>query len=392
MQTNRRNFLRMLGGCALAAGAVPFLPDAARAAGSATRYGLRTPSPVAGIDPEMNRMLHYASLAPSGHNSQPWYVRIIDPRRMIIGAAPERRLPAVDPDNREMMLSLGAFVENFHLAAGDMGYEARAKVKAGNPFEEEILEVTLRKGKPTGYPLGRMKMRRTVKQRFDSRELRKKDVEALSEPLAGHLFYFPPGSEHALCMQEGTVEAFRVQAARDEAQQELVRWLRLSREAEERHRDGLTTAGMEISGLKGWFVRNFTKPADFMKQSMRRRGVEQTAELAGEGGGWFVITSTGSSVSHLIETGRAFERMALLARERGIALHPMTQILEEEVGRREIAANHDAGMIPQFVLRAGYLDPYPDPVSPRRPVSWFVRDWPPGCGRPSGSGSRRPPG
>ena len=110
-----------------------------------------------------------------------------------------------------------------------------------------------------------------------------------------------------------------------------------------------------------------------MKQSMRKRSVEQTAKLAGQGGGWFVITSNGESVADLIETGRTFERMALMARERKVAIHPMTQILEEEVGRREIASNHDTGMIPQFVLRAGYLDPYPDPVSPRRPVSWFLR-------------------
>jgi len=65
--------------------------------------------------------------------------------------------------------------------------------------------------------------------------------------------------------------------------------------------------------------------------------------------------------------------MALMARERGIALHPMTQILEEEAGRSEIASNHDSGMLPQFVLRVGYLDPYPDPVSPRRPVSRFLK-------------------
>ena len=110
-----------------------------------------------------------------------------------------------------------------------------------------------------------------------------------------------------------------------------------------------------------------------MKKSMRKRSVEQTAGLAAEGGGWFVITSPGSSVADLIEAGRGFERMALMARERGVAIHPMTQILEEEVGRRGLASNHDAGMIPQFVLRVGYLDRYPDPVSPRRPVSWFLR-------------------
>jgi hypothetical protein len=130
---------------------------------------------------------------------------------------------------------------------------------------------------------------------------------------------------------------------------------------------------MEIRGLKGWYVRNLTKPEDFMKQSMRKRSIEQTARLAAEGAGWFVITSPGSSVADLIEAGRGFERMALKARERGVAVHPMTQILEETVGRKGIASNHDAGLIPQFVLRVGYLDRYPGPVSPRRPVSWFVR-------------------
>ena len=65
--------------------------------------------------------------------------------------------------------------------------------------------------------------------------------------------------------------------------------------------------------------------------------------------------------------------MALLARERNIAIHPMTQILEEKTGVNQLAANHQASMIPQFVLRVGYLKRYPEPVSLRRPVRWFVQ-------------------
>jgi hypothetical protein len=373
MTTDRRSFMKMLGGCALVAGAAPLIPVSMAAARSDFRSGLRTESPTAGLDPALGRILHYASLAPSGHNSQPWYVRLIDDREMIIGADPDRRLPAVDPNNREMMLSVGAFVENLSLAAGDMGYEVQTEVKAGSPFEQEILGVTLRKAKPIAYPLKRMTLRMTAKHGYRSSELTKDDVDALAEPLDGRLFYFPPGSEHARCIEEGTVEAFRVQTGRDEAQQELVKWLRLSREAEERHRDGLTTEGMEIRGLKGWYVRNFTKPDDFMKKGMRKKSVDQAARLVRQGGGWFVITSAGESVADLIDVGRRFERMALMARERGVAIHPMTQILEEEIGRSEIVSNHDSGMLPQFVLRVGYLDPYPDPVSPRRPVSWFLR-------------------
>ena len=86
-----------------------------------------------------------------------------------------------------------------------------------------------------------------------------------------------------------------------------------------------------------------------------------------------VITSRGSGVADLVETGRRFERTALLARERNLALHPMTQVLEEEKGRREIASSHGTDVIPQFVLRVGYLDKYPTPVSLRRTVASFVR-------------------
>jgi len=62
-----------------------------------------------------------------------------------------------------------------------------------------------------------------------------------------------------------------------------------------------------------------------------------------------------------------------MARERNIAIHPMTQFLEEKEGQKQIADNHDAKVIPPFVLRVGYLSNYPDPVSLRRPVSRFVK-------------------
>ena len=84
------------------------------------------------------------------------------------------------------------------------------------------------------------------------------------------------------------------------------------------------------------------------------------------------MTSDGRTVADLVETGRRFERMALKARERKIAVQPMTQYLEEKAGQKQIAANHEKGVTPQFILRFGYLNTYPDPVSLRRPVAWFV--------------------
>lgn len=324
------------------------------------------------LDTTSRSILYHASLAPSGHNSQPWRVRIESHRVWIIEADHERKLPAVDPQSRELMLSLGAFVENLVLAAGAVGLAADIQVLARELQDRDVLRVTFHEDKPNGYPLQRIVKRRTVKHGHLSRELSDADVNALSNAMGGRLFYFPRGSEHADCIRDAAVENFRFQAARDDAQEELVKWLRLNNRDARKYRDGLTSEGMEIGGFKGWFVRHFLKPEDFLKPSNRKQGVELTTELAHQGGGWLVMTSPGDTVADLIETGRRFERMALLAREHGIAIHPMTQILEEKKGLSQIVRHHGNDFFPQFILRVGYLEKYPEPVSLRRRVEWFV--------------------
>lgn len=373
MTLNRRKFLNQT----LSAAYVLGLGSVLSACGGLVRKDLPellTSIPASPLlDAKRLQILAYASLAPSGHNTQPWQVRSVSSNEWVIGADPQRRLPAVDPNNREVMLSLGAFAENLYLAAGALGFNAEMEVIAQSTFDEDILRVRLAEGNHTGYPLDVLEKRMTVKKGYQDRELSTEDFKALAMPLDGRLHYFPRGTDHARCIEEGSVENFRRQTLRDDAQEETVRWMRLGSAEAKRHRDGLTTAGMEITGFMGWVVRNFLSPKDFLKPSYREQSVEHTAKLAARGGGWLIITGNGNSPADLIETGRRFERMALLARKLNIAIHPMTQWLEEKGGRETVESNHSPDMIPQFVLRVGYLKKYPEPVSLRRPVKWFLK-------------------
>jgi hypothetical protein len=129
---------------------------------------------------------------------------------------------------------------------------------------------------------------------------------------------------------------------------------------------------MEITGFAGWYVRNFYKRDLVLKKSFRETGIKQVVERVAQGGGWLVMSGE-TSVAGLIETGRKFQRMWLKLRERGVAIHPMTQILEETANTDSVAKELGVGGTPQFVLRIGYVKTYPDPVSPRMPVPWFVR-------------------
>ena len=324
------------------------------------------------MNQETYKILYYASLAPSGHNSQPWSVRLLSTTEWIIESDMERRLFVVDSGNREVMLSMGAFIENLVIAAKVFGFNAHITILAKSNFDRQVAKVTFEKVKPQKYPLQRIAMRRTVKSNMLSRELGKTDIKAFEGKVGSRLYYFPRGGKHAVFMEKEAIDNFKIQTENDKAQEELSQWIRFKSIDIEKHRDGLTAQSMEISGIAGWYVRNFMKKKDVLTDSFRQKGIEKTIEQAGQGAGWLVITSAGNKAADLIDTGRRFQRMALIARERNIAIHPMTQAIEEKNGQTNIKANHKPETIPQFMLRVGYVNKYPNPVTLRRPVKWFV--------------------
>ena len=105
--------------------------------------------PVAGLDPAGMDILRLAALAPSGHNTQPWGIRIVAPDTWIIQSDERRWLPAVDPDQRETLLSIGAFVETLIQAAQAHGLEADLESLATSAQDRDIVRVRLRR---TGSP------------------------------------------------------------------------------------------------------------------------------------------------------------------------------------------------------------------------------------------------
>ena len=354
-------------------GAGPLLSSCSGIRRSSLKTSDILPDEIPELDDQSIAVLHFASLAPSGHNSQPWHVKRSNRFEWIIGANPNRRLPEVDPQNRELLLAIGAFTENLSLAASVYGFDLQVQVLASKTTEEEILKVILKKGKAGTYPLKRITSRRTVRNGFKATEIKSTDIQKLMKPLENNFRYFPSTSGDGKRLAEWAIESFRDQTNRDHAQRELAAWIRFSDKEAKKYRDGLTPESMEITGLSGWYVRKFMGFKDVMKKSFRQRSIEGVAKIAKQGGGWLLITSPGEKVADLIETGRNFERMFLLARDYKIAIHPMTQMLEEEKWRNEVVKEYGSTTIPQFVLRVGYLNKYPNPVSLRRPVSWFLK-------------------
>ena len=334
----------------------------------------------AGILPRHAKaILRHASLAPSSHNVQPWQVNIQDERHWVVSLDPMRTLPAVDPDGREMLLSLGAFVENLVQSAAAHGYHADVSVSSPAASKQSRVAVRLSEGarlEPSegeaGDAVRRIEDRRTIRDGLQSTPLSGSTVRQLLEPFGDNALYLAGESAEAAAIREGTIEAFRRQTYRDEAQQELAEWIRFSNGDAERHRDGLTTATMNLTGIAGWYVRHFMDASDVTTESFRDRGIDRTAQQASEGAGWIVASAPDDGDAELIEAGRQFQRFALSSVGLRIGVHPMSQMLEEAPWRDEVQQQFAVSGPVQFIVRVGAVEEYPDPVSLRRPPQWFA--------------------
>ena len=345
---NRRKFIGIAGGTILAAGATSYLLSDKN---NLERADIKPADETSKILlPDEKEILFLASLAPSGHNTQPWFVQHLAPFHWIVGNDKSKWLPAVDPAQRETMLSIGAFLQNLEYAAAAFGYACDWNLLAATNRDERMMEVKLvKKDAKNSFDISKIKSRRTVRSDFLSDALKKEDFAYLAGSETEFIHYLPVGSKESQYINEQTIEANRLQSYRDPAQAELADWIRFSSRDAEKYRDGLTTAGMEITGISGF--------------------VKEVSESAG----WILITSKDNSVKTLLDTGRRMQRLFLKVREKSIAIHPKTQILEELSTRQTLNQSIGINESVQFILRMGYLKNYPAPVSLRRPVEWFVR-------------------
>lgn len=369
---NRRKFLGIAGGTILIAGSGTYLlGDKNNFERKDIPEDKHNTFP---FQPNEKEILYLASLAPSGHNTQPWFVKYIEPYHWIICNDKARWLPAVDPSQRETMLSIGAFIQNLELAANDCGYSCRFNLLAVTSQDENILELRLQRNSAAPkYDISKIKNRRTVRSGYLNDVLKKEDEAYLVENESGFFHFIANNSKEYNWLNEQTIEANRIQSGRDEAQKELSEWIRFSRNDAEKHCDGLTTAGMELDGIPGWVLRNFYSQQDVLKKKFRDRGIEKVKKQVSQSAGWLIITSKDNSMVNLLETGKRFQRMFLKVRDKNIAIHPMTQILEEMETEKQV--NKSLGITDeiQFIIRTGYLKNYPEPVTLRRPVNWFVK-------------------
>ena len=325
------------------------------------------------ISNPIEKIIYFSSLAGNSHNTQPWYVYIENDSVIHIKADFSRKLHIVDPDARGLFISLGAFIENFKLAAGSFGYKTDIEITAANKNDNNVATIHLSKSQVSGYDLKQIENRRTLRTAFHKKEISKEHLSKLINNNDSEVSYFSSSSKEGKFIAEQTVSAYTQQSYDDQAKQELASWMRFSNSDVEKHRDGLTTSGMGITGLGGFFVRNFFTPASSMKDSFIEKGIEKTKNQTDNCGGWVLIKQSDDCPESWIQTGRLYQSINLACKDMMIGFHPMNQMIEEENFENKVNSYLSLTGVIQFVARIGYVDEYPPANSVRRSVRNIIR-------------------
>lgn len=326
------------------------------------------------LTPSEIRILELASLAPSGHNTQPWLVKIEEPGVWLISINPACKLPAVDPMGRETLLSMGAFIENIYQAAIAPGYYAKIELLADKNQNNEIAQIILTQNNTelNEEIVKRIESRRTVKSNLKIEPILDDDINFITNSIKDSFHFYAQGTKESQIIDELEYKSNLKQAYREDAQEELADWIRWSDRDSLENRDGLNPDSFELTGIASCFVKNFYNRKSVLKENFKKYTMKKIVKMIKSHGGWLIITSDDSTPNSIIKTGRLFQQVFLRVRERNIALHPMTQPLEEKSFTTILIDELELEKTPQFILRLGYVDEYPEPKSLRKPIEKFI--------------------
>lgn len=311
--------------------------------------------------------LRYAILAPSSHNTQPWWFRIHDDG-VTVGLDVSRGLAVSDPDDREGVMSVGAALFNLRVALARFGLDAAVQ-SFPDPLDPEAcarVDVRFGRGDALLEPLFEaVSRRRTSHATFadtpvDPLLLTTVMGDAAAEGASLRVFGGPQERERlAALVSEGD----RTQMASHPFRRELALWLR---RPIDQALDGLhgCVSGSPLEEL------TLSDPLVVRTFDMGGRRAARDRDLAIGSPAMLVLSTAADGRSDWLRAGQALQRVLLRLTDAGLSAGFLNQAIEVADLRTLLAEMLADGTVPQLLIRVGH-GPVPEP-QPRRDLEQFL--------------------
>lgn len=378
MKVGRRKFISIVGGgivVAAAAGVGGFAMT--RRPGKALQPWLDAGS--AYTEPR-RKALSYAILAPNPHNRQPWLVDLSRDGEVMLFVDRTRLLPHTDPYDRQITIGLGCFLELLVMAANADGHQVDVQLFPDGAGQDKLDDRPVARidfaGRHNGSadPLFQHVLdRRSNKQPYDlARPVPGPVLDRLKASI-GHDTGVDATNDtgRVATLRRLSEEALMVELQTPRTYKESVDLFRIGKAEINENPDGISFPGpvfeaMNVAGL-------FTREQALDKESEAfKGGIDHAEQTTGTAMAHLWLVTPGNSRREQITAGRDWVRVNLAATAQEVAIHPLSQALQEYP---EMAAYYGAvhemlapgGGTVQMFARLGYAETASE--SPRWPLT-----------------------
>lgn len=298
----------------------------------------------------MKFLLRYAILAPSGPNSQPWKFAI-DGSTVLVYADLKRSLPAVDPANRTLYMSVGCALANLLLAGRHFGFTYDLDYFPEGMDSLLVAKVDFQKeaSKENGL-FDQITRRYTIKDRYLEGEIDWGVLNDLQGCIDDHQIrlYYLTGKATKSQIAEIVARAHRTQLSRKDFRSNLGDWLRNNMTTEP---DGMP---LYTFGVPNAISLGF--PAAFKEFDLSTAVIYRDSGLINGCSALGVLSSDDDGSLAWIKCGVLLERYVLKAAKYDIRPSFFSQPIGVPMLREELGRMTGQGH-PQILFSLGYAGP-----------------------------------
>lgn len=330
-------------------------------------------------------LLAQAILAPNPHNRQPWRVDLREPDAITLYCDTCRLLPETDPFGRQILIGLGAFTELAVIGAGRTGLQAEVTPFPAGPLPTDridgrpIARIDLRPAGGPPDPLAQaITRRRSTKTPFGAEALDHAHAARLIAAAGG------PGTRLAWTSEPGLTadlraigrDAFVIEMETPRTYRESVDLMRIGAAEIAANPDGIPLHGPMMWWLTRLGLLDRQSVADPRSTAFAAGRDQYTGMITATPSFAWLVTPGNERIDQFA-AGRAYARLDLTAAALGVAIHPISQVLQEYPEMAGLQARFDRrlgigrGERVQMLVRLGYAK-MPGP-SPRWPVETTIR-------------------
>ncbi|MGV8874496.1 MAG: Acg family FMN-binding oxidoreductase [Rhodococcus sp. (in: high G+C Gram-positive bacteria)] len=344
-------------------------------------------------DPRM-KVVARAELAPSSHNTQPWFVSLdpSDPQALYLFTDATRLTPAVDPLSRQAMVSQGTFLQYLKTAAADMGYQATIDLFPAGPYDEAnlmqsmidtpVAKVALTEDSSVATDdAGSLFRSDTNRAPYEDTPLTTAQIVELTDsaPESGATIQMFTDAENKATLTELAVIGTLIESGYAPATDESTALFHPNEGSKNDARSGFAVEGQGTSGFMKYFLQGLITimPSINDDAATAKNAISSTDEAVTHTPAYALVSTASNSRTEQVQAGMVYAELSLRARTLGLVMQPLSQVLQEYPDMAEpYEAIHDKfasqGQTIQMMVRIG--SPTTEyPTTMRRDVTTLIR-------------------